>query len=39
MAIKVFGVDNTEDIEIENGYFGDPGVERRIRLCAGTGIA
>lgn len=37
MAIKVFGVDNLqEDIEIENGYFGDPGVERRIRLCAGT---
>lgn len=39
MAIKVFGVDNSEDIEIENGYLWDPGVERRIRLCAGTGIA
>ncbi len=39
MAIKVFGVDNLENDEIENGYFGDPGVERRIRLCAGTGIA
>lgn len=31
MAYKVFGVDNSKEDEMKNGYFGGPYVERRIR--------
>ena len=31
MAYKVFGVDNSEEDEMKNVYFGGPYVERRIR--------
>jgi hypothetical protein len=30
MVYKVFGVDNSEETKMKNGYFGGPYVERRI---------